>query len=111
MARRPAALSNGGTHRRSAMRPHQPDLSPPAFGLSRRKALILAAAATAVVARPGVSAAATAQQLTEKSRLALDHLYATQPTMRMFGKGAKAILVFPEIVKAGLVVGGQSGEG
>lgn len=90
------------------MRPYQPDLSP---DLNRRKALILAAAATAFGAYPGVSAAARAEELAQNAHLALDSLYATRPETRALGQKAMAILVFPEIVKAGLIVGGQGGEG
>jgi len=92
------------------MRTHQPDPSPTS-DLSRRKALILAAAATAFVARPGVSQAATAEELARDSRLALDRLYAVRPEARQWGQTARAILVFPEIVKAGFMVGGQGGDG
>lgn len=92
------------------MRPHQPDPSPTS-DLNRRKALILAAAATAFLARPGVGAAATAQELTQNSHLALDRLFALHPQTRQWARDAKAILVFPEIVKAGFMVGGQGGDG
>lgn len=92
------------------MRPTHSD-PPQASELNRRKALILAAAATAFAARPGVSAAATAQELSQNSRLALDRLYALHPKTRDWAKEAKAVLVFPEIVKAGFMVGGQGGDG
>jgi lipid-binding SYLF domain-containing protein len=42
---------------------------------------------------------------------ALGTLYAKQPNARTLGNRAKAILVFPKITKAGLMVGGQYGEG
>jgi len=42
---------------------------------------------------------------------ALDKLYASEPVAKMIGEKAKAILVFPNIVKAGFIVGGQYGEG
>ena len=42
---------------------------------------------------------------------ALKNLYATEPVAKMIGDKAKAILVFPNIVKAGFVVGGQFGDG
>lgn len=92
------------------MRPHHTAPSPMA-GLNRRKALILTAAATAFIARPGVSAAATAQQLTQNSHLALDRLFALHPQTRAWARDAKAVLVFPEIVKAGFMFGGQGGDG
>lgn len=91
------------------MRPSHPEPTP-APALDRRKTLILVAAA-AGLAIPGVSVAARAEELAEKSRLALDRLYATRPETRALGRRAKAILVFPEIVKAGLIIGGQGGEG
>jgi lipid-binding SYLF domain-containing protein len=42
---------------------------------------------------------------------ALGTLYRQNPTAAAIGKQAKAILVFPKIVKAGLVLGGSYGEG
>ena len=45
------------------------------------------------------------------SRAALAKLYKTTPAAKALGKKAKAILVFPSILKAGLIVGGQGGNG
>jgi lipid-binding SYLF domain-containing protein len=42
---------------------------------------------------------------------ALKQLYDTTPAAKMIGEKAHAILVFPRIVKAGFIVGGQYGEG
>ena len=42
---------------------------------------------------------------------ALQSLYASEPVAKMIGEKAKAVLVFPSIVKAGFIVGGQYGEG
>jgi lipid-binding SYLF domain-containing protein len=42
---------------------------------------------------------------------ALKKLYETTPVAKQIGDQAKAILVFPNIVKAGFIVGGQYGEG
>jgi lipid-binding SYLF domain-containing protein len=42
---------------------------------------------------------------------ALQNLMATTPTAKELAKIAKGILVFPRIVKAGFIVGGQAGEG
>ena len=55
--------------------------------------------------------AASATELNTDGKAALDRLYAESDRARRFGRDARAILVFPRIVKAGLVVGGQSGEG
>lgn len=42
---------------------------------------------------------------------ALQTLYKTNPTAEALAKSARAILVFPKIVKAGLIFGGSHGEG
>jgi lipid-binding SYLF domain-containing protein len=69
----------------------------------------LAAAATIVLAQP--AAAATAAELTRDAQAALNSLYAKNPGAKAIGKDAVAVLVFPSVVKAGLGVGGQFGEG
>lgn len=89
--------------------PQTPDSS--AWNLDRRRALALAAAAM-VLARPELGRAASAAELDQESRLALDRLFALQPKTREWAQKARAILVFPSIKKAGLLmVGGQMGEG
>jgi lipid-binding SYLF domain-containing protein len=55
--------------------------------------------------------AATAAQLNADGKAALNRLYAQSSKASRYGRSARAILVFPKIVKAGLVVGGQGGEG
>jgi lipid-binding SYLF domain-containing protein len=45
------------------------------------------------------------------AKAALKALYASEPVAKMIGEKAKAILIFPNIVKAGFIVGGQYGEG
>lgn len=55
--------------------------------------------------------AATAAELNADGKAALSRLYAQSPKASRIGRSARAILVFPKIVKAGLVVGGQGGEG
>lgn len=42
---------------------------------------------------------------------ALTKLYESTPSAKVLGAKAKGILVFPDIVKGGLVVGGQYGKG
>jgi lipid-binding SYLF domain-containing protein len=69
----------------------------------------LAAAATIVFAQP--AAAATAAELTRDAQAALNALYAKNAGAKAIGKDAVAVLVFPSVVKAGLGVGGQFGEG
>jgi lipid-binding SYLF domain-containing protein len=60
---------------------------------------------------PQSAAAASAAELNRDAQNALKALYAKAPAARELAKKAKGILVFPSIVKAGLIVGGQYGEG
>jgi lipid-binding SYLF domain-containing protein len=55
--------------------------------------------------------AASAEQLTAKGHSALRSLLATEPRARMFARHATAVLVFPNILKAGFVFGGETGNG
>jgi hypothetical protein len=52
-----------------------------------------------------------ASELASKSQAALTQLYATAPLAKTLGPKAYAILVFPEVTKAGFGIGGQYGEG
>lgn len=55
--------------------------------------------------------AATADDLNADAAQALQTLYKTNPEAEALSKKAKAILIFPKIIKAGLVFGGSYGEG
>ncbi|MDX2422181.1 MAG: YSC84-related protein [Amphritea sp.] len=55
--------------------------------------------------------AATAEDLNNDADQALQTLYKTSPVAMDLSKRAKAVLVFPNIVKAGLIFGGSFGEG
>ncbi len=57
------------------------------------------------------AAATTADELNTESEQALQKLYRSEPLAEDISHKAKAILVFPNIVKAGLVFGGAYGEG
>jgi len=78
-----------------------------------RRTILLAGAGLASVGLIGIkgASAASAHQLGNDAIAALHRLYAEQPKARQLGGKAKAILVFPKIIKAGLVIGGQSGDG
>ena len=72
-------------------------------------ALVLAAA---LIAEPAAWAAKpSAKDLDQSSRHALQKLYKTKPVALTLGKSAKAILIFPSIVKGGFIFGGSYGEG
>ncbi len=60
---------------------------------------------------PEMTLAGTAAEIDKKVAAALESLYAGSPVARDLAKTAKGILVFPDVIKAGLVVGGQYGEG
>ena len=66
---------------------------------------------TLSVATPRPAAAESAAALSRDGVAALNKLYAAQPSAKMLSEKAKAILVFPRIVKAGFMFGGQLGEG
>jgi lipid-binding SYLF domain-containing protein len=70
--------------------------------------LAAAAALSLIAANP---AAAHASDLTGNAESALQRLYASQPFAEDIARNAKAILVFPNIVRAGFVFGGAYGEG
>ncbi|NIO04564.1 MAG: twin-arginine translocation pathway signal protein [Proteobacteria bacterium] len=59
--------------------------------------------------RPAIGA--TAAEIDRNVDSALKKLYASTPKAKELSKVAKGILVFPNVVKAGLIVGGQYGEG
>jgi lipid-binding SYLF domain-containing protein len=74
-------------------------------------ALILAAASIISMGMANQANAASAKDLDNDSLQALQALYKTSPAAKILSHNAKAILVFPNMVKAGLVFGGAYGEG
>lgn len=79
--------------------------------VSRRRLVAIAAAMTPLLAAPDRADAASADQIDAKVALALASLSASNAIAKMLAPTAKGILVFPDIVKGGLVIGGQFGEG
>ena len=59
----------------------------------------------------GAAMADTAADLDRDSSNALQSLYKSNPTAQAIGAKAHAILVFPKVIKAGLIFGGSYGEG
>ena len=72
-------------------------------------ALFIAGLAISFAAAP--APAASRQELNRDGAQALKHLYASDDAARVLGNKAVAVLVFPRIVKAGFLFGGQLGEG
>jgi lipid-binding SYLF domain-containing protein len=60
---------------------------------------------------PNPASGASAAEIYRGAHNALQQLYAQSSSAAALGHKAKAVLVFPSIVKGGFVVGGQYGEG
>jgi lipid-binding SYLF domain-containing protein len=71
------------------------------------------ALAAAMVLKPMSEAAASpaGDALEADAEYALQMLYDTSPSAAQMGKNAKAVLVFPEVVKIGFMFAGGFGEG
>jgi lipid-binding SYLF domain-containing protein len=78
-----------------------------------RVALVVLPALPALlaIALPPPAQAASASELGRDANAALQSLYRSQPSAKLLGSKAKAVLVFPSMVKAGFMFGGQIGEG
>jgi lipid-binding SYLF domain-containing protein len=55
--------------------------------------------------------AASGEQLAANGRRALSELLATEPRARRIARSARAVLVFPSVLKAGFIFGGETGNG
>ena len=73
--------------------------------------LVIAAATFSLGAMSIPAQAATAEDLDRDAAEALQILYKHNPVAESVSKRATAILVFPKVIKAGLVFGGSYGEG
>ncbi len=72
------------------------------------RAVALAAVASLVAAPVN---AASKQELDREGPQALKSLYAGNSAAKLLGQKAEAVLVFPNMLKAGFLFGGQIGEG
>ena len=76
-----------------------------------RTIAVAAVVALTALMPPSASFAAEESMLEQDSRAALNHLYSENAGAKALGAKAKGILVFPNVVKAGFVVGGSGGDG
>ena len=76
-----------------------------------RTALVGAIITAAIVVGTHAAIAADKAEINRDSQAALTALYASVPAAKQLAAKATAILVFPKITKAGLGIGGQSGDG
>ena len=79
-----------------------------AAALSAVMTALMAAAPLALATR---AEAASAGDIHRDARNALERLYRQNPAARAIGAKARAVLIFPSIIKGGLVFGGAYGEG
>jgi lipid-binding SYLF domain-containing protein len=78
----------------------------------RRLAIALVLAMVAIITLNARAVlAASASEIDGNAREALRTLYANTPGAQDLAMNAKGILIFPNIVKAGFIVGGQYGDG
>jgi lipid-binding SYLF domain-containing protein len=73
----------------------------------RATAAVVAVAMCALLSVPAVAE----DGFDADAKAALNKLYESEPAAKLIGEKAKAILVFPNIIKAGFIVGAQYGEG
>jgi len=64
-----------------------------------------------MVSLPQAATAATAAEINRDVDIALKDLYKSTPAAKKMAGIAKGILVFPDIIKGGFIIGGQYGEG
>jgi lipid-binding SYLF domain-containing protein len=83
------------------------------MNITRRSLAAMAMATAALFGPLAVSSAhaASREQMSADAMRALHKLEATDPRARMFAKSARGILVFPSVLKAGFVFGGETGNG
>jgi lipid-binding SYLF domain-containing protein len=74
---------------------------------SMRAAAVVAVAVFTLLSFPALADDA----VDADAKAALNKLYESEPAAKLIGEKAKAVLVFPNIVKAGFIVGAQYGEG
>ena len=80
--------------------------------LNHPKLIIILAVTLGLVVTPILHVqAASVAEMNQKANSALHDLYARSAAARNVGHHAKAVLVFPEILKAGFIVGAQHGDG
>ena len=79
-------------------------------GMRAAGTTLLLVAIAGLLSAPAVLGASKAELDRDGARV-LKNLYARNGTARLLGPKAKAVLVFPSIVKAGFLFGGHIGEG
>jgi len=81
------------------------------IGNTLRNLLLGAVATFSLIGISNYAVAATAEDLNKDALQTLQTLYKSNPVAKSISEKATEILVFPNIVRAGLVFGGAYGEG
>lgn len=76
-----------------------------------QQVFLIAALALSATFISGRANAVTEEELNKNAAASLQALYQTNPAAKAVSERARAVLVFPNIVKAGFVFGGSYGEG
>jgi lipid-binding SYLF domain-containing protein len=82
--------------------------------MTKLRVLVLALMVSAVCLPFGsykAAYAATSADLNKTAEIALETLITSNPAAAHLAKNAEAVLIFPNIIKAGLIFGGAYGEG
>lgn len=79
--------------------------------LKLRHFFILFVAFMLMCSNPIAAKADTAAKIDRDVTVALEKLYTSTPSAKELSKVAEAILVFPNVIKGGFIIGGQYGEG
>ena len=79
--------------------------------MSPRMLIATVITASLMIPVSGAGRADTAAEISKNAQDALASLYSKVDGAKVLGQKAHAILVFPEVTKAGLGIGGQHGEG
>jgi lipid-binding SYLF domain-containing protein len=72
---------------------------------------LVVAAALLLAGAPTLAVAASAAEIDREATAALDKLYRQVPGARELAQAARAILIFPSVMKGGLILGGHYGDG
>src|SRR5947209_11011656 len=85
-----------------------------ALGTGLATAMLFAASgcsSTAMSDEGAKTASSRQTNLADKSKASLDMLYRDQPGAQALGQRAAGVLVFPDVAKAGFIVGASHGHG
>jgi lipid-binding SYLF domain-containing protein len=75
------------------------------------KAILFFLAFFSLATGPNVAKASSAEEINDAANATLHHFVEENPSAKELGRKAAGVLVFPSVIKGGMLVGGQYGEG